>query len=404
MNVLVIVGECITINSSANLCHLSYLQGLVDAGFHVSLLSASPADYTTDVSMKIPDGVDSHFIRAVSFYERLSLLKKKSGVTHENKGISASHMQIGSIFSNVKKTIRALYGPHGIESTFYRKSKSVRYDGVFDFVISISHPPISHKVAHRLIRAKNISTTHWIQIWEDPWYTDVYGYSGEKNVFNEERRIVSYADKICYVSPLTLLRQQRLFPDAAKKMFWRPLPSYYVSAVEGQREHGKNVYGYFGDYFPATRDLKPFYLAAEQIGVETFICGNPHYIFESTEHIHILPRLMLTELKPIENKANVLIFLCNREGGQIPGKIYQYSATNKTILFILDGNEEEKEELMGYFKQFNRYIFCQNTKEDIIRAILRIESGNLGTIENKPIDDFRPIKIIKSILEEGSRR
>lgn len=407
MNVLVIIGECITINSSANLCHLSYLQGLVDAGIHVSLLSASPSDYTTDSSMKIPNEVNSKFIHAVSFYERLSLIKKKSETTQENRANdekNASHAQTRAIVSKVKKLIRALYGPHGIEATFYRKSKSVRYNGDFDFVISISHPPISHKVAHRLIKTRHVITKHWIQIWEDPWYIDICGNTGIKNIFNEERRIVSYADKICYVSPITLLRQQRLFPDSAKKMFWRPLPSYYVNAEEAQRKHGKNVYGYFGDYVPATRDLSPFYFAAKEMGIETFICGNPHHLFEPTENIHIRPRLMLKELIPIENETNVLIFLCNREGGQIPGKIYQYSATTKTILFILDGSEEEKRELRRYFEQFNRYIFCQNTKEDIIRVIQRIESGNLGAINNIPIDDFNPRKIIGSILEEGSRR
>jgi hypothetical protein len=112
--------------------------------------------------------------------------------------------------------------------------------------------------------------------------------------------------------------------------------------------------------------------------------------------------LPLDQLKPIEDSTNVLIFLCNRKGGQIPGKIYQYSATNKTILFIMDGTNEEQGVLRQFFGKFNRYVFCQNTKGDIARAISMIESGNLGGVENRPLDDFNPTITIENILKAGS--
>ena len=98
----------------------------------------------------------------------------------------------------------------------------------------------------------------------------------------------------------------------------------------------------------------------------------------------------------------MLIFLCNRKGGQIPGKIYQYSATNKTILFILDGTEEEQAVLKEFFGKFNRYVFCSNTKEDIARAIRDIEAGNTGNVKNDPIGDFDPVITIENILKAGS--
>ena len=109
--------------------------------------------------------------------------------------------------------------------------------------------------------------------------------------------------------------------------------------------------------------------------------------------------MQLNELKPIEDKTNVLVFLCNRKGGQIPGKIYQYSATYKTILFILDGTDEEKKVLKSYFEQFNRYIFCENTVEDIECAIKLIENNDFGNVKNEPIDEFNPAKTIMKVLE-----
>lgn len=134
-------------------------------------------------------------------------------------------------------------------------------------------------------------------------------------------------------------------------------------------------------------------------GINVNICGNPSNLFSSTETVTIHPRLPLDKLKLIEDKTNVLIFLCNRQGGQIPGKIYQYSATNKTILFIFDGTDEEKKVLKEYFSKYNRYVFCENTVEDITRAIKDIENGNLGDVVNEPLTCFDSKDIIQNILD-----
>lgn len=184
-------------------------------------------------------------------------------------------------------------------------------------------------------------------------------------------------------------------------MFWMPLPAYYKNDTPVHKFSGQNIYGYFGDYVPAARNLEPFYTAADKVGVEVNICGSPSNLFRSTDKIHIHPRLPLAELRPIEDSTNVLVFLCNRKGGQIPGKIYQYSATGKTILFILDGTEDEQAVLKDYFGKFNRYVFCRNTVEDITRAIRQIESGDIGSVRNVLLDDFEPAKIVTSILEAG---
>lgn len=402
MNVLVINGYCLSVNSSANLCHLAYLQGLVDAGAHVSSLSIDPADYPADLSMKIPDKIDCQYIRAISLYERLSRFKKGiSSADEQNteETIAASGRSPHGLLQSIKNRIRALYGPYGIDKIFYQKCKRFSCSKSFDLVISISHPPVSHLAAYMLLKTSRIKAKHWIQIWEDPWYSDVYGFNSQERVRLEEKRLLLLAEKVCYVSPLTLLNQQKLFSESAEKMFWMPLPAYYKDATPVHKTSGRNIYGYFGDYAPAARDLEPFYTAADKAGVEVNICGNPSNLFRSTDKIHIHPRIPLAELKPIEDNTNVLVFLCNRQGGQIPGKIYQYSATDKTILFILDGTYDEQAMLKDYFGKFNRYVFCQNTVEDITRAIRQIESGDIGSVQNVSLDDFEPAKIVKSILE-----
>ena len=87
MEVLVIVGECLTVNSSANLCHIAYIKGLIKTGAQVTLLSAAPTDYITDDSISIPSAVECHYVNAMSFYERLSIVKKKKTKTFDGSNI-----------------------------------------------------------------------------------------------------------------------------------------------------------------------------------------------------------------------------------------------------------------------------------------------------------------------------
>lgn len=403
MKILVINADCLEVNSSANLCHLAYIKGLVEAGHEVEVLSADGRDYTIDRSMVLPKSVKRHIYYGVSWYEKLSLRKRKSAApaagaaqaVFANGKASAK----GKLIRFAKSMVLGCYGPHGIYSTFARKARKFRAEICFDYVLSISTPPASHLLTHNLLQEGHIKAKRWIQIWEDPWYSDAYGFSGKKAIQDEERRLLSFAERVCYVSPLTLINQQKLYPESADKMYWQPLPYYYKGDAVSGSAFEKNAYGYFGDYAPAARDLAPFYQAAKETGVEVSICGNPSNLFESTEHIHIHPRMPLDELKKIEDKTNVLIFLCNRKGGQIPGKIYQYSATNKAILFILDGAKEEKEVLRAYFEPFNRYVFCENTVEDIAGALRRIENGDVGGVKNEPIEDFNPTETIRRILE-----
>ena len=56
----------------------------------------------------------------------------------------------------------------------------------------------------------------------------------------------------------------------------------------------------------------------------------------------------------LEDKTFSLYFVDN--------KIYQYISTDKTILFILDG---DKMALKNTFSEYGRFIFVENNKDDI---------------------------------------
>ncbi len=405
MKVLVINGDCVTRNSSANLCHMAYIRGLVNLGYEVTLLSADPKEYDVDKSMIIPSFVKCIYYYGTTIYEKMSISKSKSkgdnaSLARADYSTNESKLSIKSkLVNSAKNFVLSSYGIHGIYSKFVKKAQKFKSDTEYDIVLSLSTPVTSHLLTYNLLKSGHIKAKKWIQVWEDPWYVDAYGFNGKEKIYKEEKRLLSYAQRVCYVSPLTLKNQKEIFSEYADKMYWEPLPFYYKNDSSEIDVSGKKVFGYFGAYYSATRDLSKFYEAACNTGITANICGDPSELFDSTDKITIYPRLQLNELKPIEDKTNVLVFLCNRKGGQIPGKIYQYSATYKTILFILDGTDEEKKVLKSYFEPFNRYIFCENTVEDIERAIKLIENNDFGNVKNEPIDEFNPAKTIMKVLE-----
>ena len=403
MKILVVVGEFLQANSSANLCHLAYLRGLVEAGYDVTLLSSEGEDQTTDPAMHIPDSIRCYTVKCKTLYEKLSN-RKRQAVIQKSQGVVLMMPAAGTkqkVISAIKKSFLSFYGPHGIYSKFAAKAGSFESKEDYDYLISISTPPSSHLAAHRLISSGRVKCGHWIQIWEDPWYADAFGFNKKPSILREERRLLSFAESICYVSPITLENQKKLFPESADKMYWAPLPAYYPGSKEPETNKGEGCFGYFGDYAPVVRNLEPFYEAAKHQEMETYICGNSSRPFPSAEHIHVHPRMPLDKLRAFEEKTNALVFLCNRAGGQIPGKIYQYSATHKWILFILDGPEEEKKTLRAFFEPFHRYVFCDNTVESIEEAIRRIRMNDCPGISNEPLTQFEPANIIRTVLREG---
>jgi len=122
-------------------------------------------------------------------------------------------------------------------------------------------------------------------------------------------------------------------------------------------------------------------------------------VVKNTKNIKVMPRVGITDLKIIERGTTLLVMLCNLGGGQIPGKIYQYAATKKYVLFILDGTEEEKAIIYNYFSKFNRFVFCDNNIKDISNALKKIYNKKVS-VDNSPVDYFSPKNIFKEIVRD----
>lgn len=414
MKALYVVGSCLRCNTSANMSHNGYVQGLIENGFEVDIIMENISFGEVDNAMPVFREANYFEYNSVPFSNKLKNKVKKrvdapvqqsvqappAGAQQENRPVTGR--------ARLRKILKKLYTvflhrdhPYLLDKKWLKSAARFKSDTLYDVVISNSSPASGHKLVSILKRKNHIKYKKWIQIWEDPWYYDLYATKKKEAVWKEERHLLEQADEIYYVSPLTLENQKKYFKSCAAKMRFIPLP-YLVTdrdALEGSNEEQplQISFGYFGDYYSHVRNLRPFYQALCRSGASGYICGDTNEHFTSTEQVKIFGRLTLEKLNPIQKKTSVLVHLSNVKGGQIPGKIYHYSATNKPILFILDGTAKEQEKIVQYFKPYNRFYFCSNETDAILQTIQKFLQKEIP-LQAKPLEDFSPYHVVKTLL------
>jgi len=263
----------------------------------------------------------------------------------------------------------------------------------YDLIISSSDPKTSHIAALNLMK-QGLKYKKWIQYWGDPMALDITNRSIYPNLYlrNTERKLLKNADHIIYVSPLTYEAQKQIFPELASKMSFVPIPYKEQKMYPEIKKSNKLMIGYFGAYMKISRNLEPLYntCSSLQQDVNLIIMGESDCEFAEKDNIAVFPR---GDVSNYEAEAELLVCVLNKSGTQIPGKIYHYAATNKAILIILDG--ENKETIRNYLEPYNRYMFCDNTEEEINRVINEFIQQ---PIKYYPCEAFDSKKIAKKIL------
>lgn len=264
----------------------------------------------------------------------------------------------------------------------------------YDIIISSSDPKTSHLAAKQIIK-KGIKYKKWVQYWGDPFASDITKklLYPKRYILHLENNILKGADKIVYVSPLTLEDQMKHFGKLARKMSFLPIP-YEKPKLFDEIIEDIYIVGYFGYYLSHVRNILPLYKAIANIGstVQLNIVGGTDLDLKERQNISIYP--ISNNIIEHEKKSNLLIVVLNKFGSQIPGKLYHLAATNKPILVILDG--EKKEKIKSYLETFDRFIMCDNTVESIKYTIKRIIFEKKQFV---PCLKLMPKTIAKSLID-----
>ncbi|MFL1537572.1 hypothetical protein ACJOWY_14710 [Paraclostridium bifermentans] len=388
MKILFVSTTPLEYSSSANMRNIGLIKGLIEGGNKVYLLAP------------IGDKNSKHYNKA---FEDIKFEKRyyvELGTAYNN---IISNNSKNKLIYEMKDKIKLKIHNFIIRLSIYdpRKRLAQKFnineiDTNFDIMVSSSDPKSSHLLAEKLYKSNKIKIDKWIQYWGDPFLHDINSRSliPKRFIKNEEERLINFADKIIYVSPFTLELQQKTYSVNKDKMKFIPVP-YMEKKYYEKIDNEKFTIGYFGDYYSKDRNIYPFYDCLCKMGddIDVKIYGNTDLDLKTTKSISINSRCNYQIIKKEESNCDLLVCILNKNGTQIPGKVYHYASTNKPILLILDG--EKKEEMSEYFKQFNRFILCENKIESISEAI---KSAKYSNIEYNPSPEFEYKEIAKKFI------
>ena len=383
MNILFVTSYPLEYNSSANIRNWGLIEGLLANGHKISTLSPYPTDRELFNGNLLSD-----------YFEKRYWV----GSITDKQDDSHDVLPPNKIKARIKSLAFKLFNYLSVydrRSLLVSKINVTAIDKKFDVVISSSDPKSAHLFALKIIRKVPSITKTWIQYWGDPFSNDISfkRLFGNYFVNKEEKRLISLADKVIYVSPFTANAIKGKYPQYERKIHFLPIPYRSSDSVDNDASYELGLIGYFGDYNSTNRNIMPLYKSIRDIGYKANIIGNSDITLEPTEFIKIGNRIPSEQLMSVTKNTHVFVCVCNLHGTQIPGKVYHYVNSGKPIVIVLDG--ENKAELVKYFESFKRFYLCDNTVESISSCLKKVVQ------ENKTFgipDALNPAKIAEAFV------
>ena len=389
MRILIVSAFSLKLNTSGTIQNLIIIEGLKKLGYEIDVLTTELAEshvaYDPTLSL---ENIDNYYeLRLPNVYSSMRTSNKESVVTKRVKKIIKRIYNELEVFDGYKGAIADL------DSIDF---KDVNYD----YIISTSDPKSSHLIAKAFIDKYNLQSKMWIQYWGDPLYIDISRQRKkilEARVKNAERLLLRDADKIIYATPFTCDAQKKLYPEYQQKMDYATQGYWEDYSRLEHSPNSKFTIGYFGNYNPNFRNIKPLYNAMSGLREEELLIAGSGMELENKENISVLGYLNHQKIREYENSCDLLVCILNNRGTQIPGKVYYYASFKKPLLVVVDGDYGEK--IKEFLGSRERYIFCENQEDSIKNAILEIKKNTYNNF-NEISELLTPEYMAKRILKE----
>jgi len=387
MNILVVCSMAEELNTSSMLCMELICKGFLELGHKVALVTPQP------------DENSRYFNKNHSFdYDNLIHLRFGNRV----KKVETSSQSVKSLASFVKNAVLKVYRAfdlfgRSIETLKYTdeiKSKIKESGFVPDVIFSASDPKVSHILAGKLLDIFP-QKPYFLQYWGDPLTLDIARKTLTPKFVRKaiENSILKKADKVVYVSHLTLDEQKEFFPKLAYKMTYQPTPC--EAHIYNQSD--EKYIGYFGSYNSSVRNIKPLYEAFNKNkNFKLIIIGDSDVKLEPTEYVEIIDRIPAEELGKYYDTCGIIANLTNDFGSQIPAKIFRDAGTNKEVLLLF--NEKNGNSVKDYFSKYERYTLCPNSVDSISEALEDYDKN--GIPKTAPLKAFDYVTVAEAVLDK----
>ncbi len=360
MKILYVTAVAIEYNSSANIRNMALISELAARGHEVALLSVEPQRdaFRWEATADFPS-LYRYEIPLKEVHAHASIKKEDSSLSFKIKCL------VGKLFRK--------FAIYDTRITYAKDAGAIQLCERYDALISSSDPKSSHPIAEEVIKANRDKIGCWIQYWGDPFASDINLTASIKarKAHREEARLLTLADRVVYTSPVTLRAMQKTYALPDGKAFFVPTPYVKPRIYPGTDHQGYHSLLYTGNY-RKDRDILPLYNAV--IGKENVhlsIIGDSDSELPERDNITIAKRVPVAQLSKLEEDADVLICLLNKQGTQIPGKAFHYAATNRPILMLY---EQSSGQIVDFFKKTGRYVLVPNKKDAIEKTLDRLDT------------------------------
>ena len=386
--ILFVTTTYILKNSSAAIRNNSLVKGLIDLGYDVDVCSVEwPHSLSSPFFAREKNG--NIYLDQLPNLMRIAKFKQSQIQKKDNKWIS----KIRQILKKI------LFFPD--ECYEWKKIFNCENLGQYACLISSSDHKTSHFVGLRVKR--QCPSLPWIQIWGDPWSTDVNTlFLMKKLAAYHEEKLLALADKIVYVSDVTKREMQVKYPKLSSKMYSIPRGFYFGVNSSCPTQHCiRIVYTGVLSYGRNPFALLDTLAKLELISSAKFVVDFYGDISaDMKESLKVYPFVKLHEsvdfeyMPEILASASILLYLSNKKGSsQIPGKLFDYMGTDKPILCLVS---DLSEPTSLYLKQFERCVVLNNSATDILNNWGKIEA--LCRRNFMPEVKFSPKYIASDIL------
>ena len=383
--ILFIATAYILKGSSAAIRNNSLVKGLVSLGYDVDVCT-----------VKWPEGLSSPFFEKEAngniHLDQLPILKRIAKIKQSHSLKKKNSEWLIKIRQLLKKI---LFFP----DECYEWKKIFEWNNVEQYacIISSSDHKASHFVALKIKRQQ--PSLPWIQIWGDPWGTDVNTLRILKSRIEYcEKRLLNAADRIIYVSEVTMKDMQAKYPNLSNKMYNIPRGFYFES--KSQIHSSNHITMVYTGVISYGRD--PFILleAIKKLDVTLSIDFYGNVPLNMEEELASYPFVTLHEsvdfeyIPEILTSASILLYLSNKKGSsQIPGKLFDYMGTDRPILCLVSDTSEPTS---LFLKKFKRCMVIENTESSIIENWEKIEKFSQCRFE--PENNFSPKSIASQVV------
>lgn len=349
--------------SSASIRNIGLINGLVEKGHQVDLLTIKYPTALEDTFLKELISKKVHIYKSeISILNKYFESKEKIKIT---SNFTKSNLNI------LKNAIKTFYFFPDTDKEWIKNYNKEVLKNEYDLIISSSDTKTSHYIAESVTKKK--SDIPWFQIWGDPWEDDINLSKILKyKVRKKEKSLLKRAKKIFYVSKPTTEVMKTKYKRHSEKIFYLGR-SYSVECQGNSIGSNKDwIISYTGS-LSQNRKLENLILSIKNYNekytkkIKIDFYGNYskdiYDYYSEYDFLNLNEAINFKSVLEVYKKSDVLLFIDNGNNtSQIPGKLYDYFGTDRPILALVNDVDTA---VATFIKETNRCIVQENNQQDI---------------------------------------